>query len=252
MHYFISKIILYMLSSAAVGALLGYWLSRSKMKGEKESVEDWSMKYRLLKEEQNRQKNKFLSLRNRGVRDHDLIAKLKAEVIDLKERGSNISQQRDEFEIKYTDLKQSFEDDLKDKDDEYQNRQKQLIAATFKIKQLLQRVSMLSSEKKEARNSLESIQGERDQLSNQLVNLGGKGDDARNHLRLVSSKCSKLTQEIQVLNHEKESYEDRVDSLVKDQQILAANLAELKQERDDYMGRLRTISEVADRVGSTQ
>lgn len=250
MHYLIAKIFLYLLAAAVIGGLIGYWLSKSRARSERESIDDWRMKYNLLEEERDRQKTKYITLKNKNMHYHDESIKLNAGINELKERGNNISQQRDDFESKYTALMHSYNDDVARQDKEQEERASQLEAANLKVEQLLERVTLLSSEKTQAKSSLELIQGERDQLSTQLIDLSERGDEARNHLRLVNSERDKLTQEMQVLSRERENYEDRLDSLVKDQQILATKVVELKQERDDYIGRLRTISEVADRVNS--
>ena len=245
MHYLIAKIILCLLGSAVVGGFIVHWLSRSKMKGEMESIDDWRMKYQLLAEDQERHRSKFLLLKDQYARGCDETRRLKAEINDLKERGNSISLQRDEFEVKYIGLMEASQETIARKDRRHKSRKKHLLVTSYKVNQLLERVSLLSSQKKEIDHSLELIQGEKDQLNTQIIDLGDQGEEARNHLRLVTDERDKLTQQIEVLNQEKNTYEDQVGSLVKELQILSDKVKELKQERDSYMGRLNTLSEVA-------
>lgn len=245
MNYLIAKIILCLLGSAVVGGFIVYWLTRRKMMGEMESIDDWRMKYQLLAEDQERHRSKFLLLKDQYTRGCEETRKLKAEINDLKERGNSISLQRDEFEAKYIDLMEVSQETLARKDERHKNRKKHLLATNYKVNQLLERVSLLSSQKKDIDHSLKSIQGEKDQLNTQIIDLGDQGEKVRNHLRLVTDERDKLTQQIEALKQEKSTFEDQVDTLIKDQQILSAKVDELKQERDGYMGRLNTLSEVA-------
>jgi len=232
-----------MLGSALLGGFVVYWLSRSRARTEMESIDDWRMKHLLLEEQQNRHTAKFLLLKEQYQRGHEDTIKLKAEINDLKERGNNISRQRDEFETKYIGLMETYQEAIARKDDDHQDRKNQLMSANFKIDQLLDRVSMLSSQKRDVNSNLESIQTERDQLNTQIIDLDGEREDARNHLRLVTDERDKLTQQVDVLNQERHTYENRVDSLIKDQQVLSGQVEELKQERDAYVNRLRSVSE---------
>ncbi len=245
MHYLIAKIILCLLGSAVVGGFIVYWFSRSKMKDEMESIDDWRMKYQLLAESQERHRAKFLLLKDQYTRGCEEARKLKAGITDLKERGNSISRQRDEFEAKYISLMEASQGTIARKDQRHKNRKKHLQATNYKVNQLLERVSLLSSQKKEIDHSLESVQGENERLNTQIIDLADQGEEARNHLRLVTDERDKLTQQIEVLNQEKNTYEDQVRSLIKNQQILSDKVEELKQERDSYMGRLNMFSEVA-------
>ncbi len=176
-------------------------------------MDDWRMKYQLLEEEQERHRAKFLLLKDQYTRGCEEARKYRAEIADLKERGNDISQQRDEFEAKYVGLMETYQEAITRKNKVYKARKKQLKAANFKIKQLLERVSMLSSQKKEIHSNLELIQNERDQLSTQIIDLGGKSKEMRNHLRLVIDERDKLTQQIAALSQGENPYEGRVDSL---------------------------------------
>ena len=242
MYYLIAKIILCLLASALLGGFIVYWLAKGKAKSEMQSIDDWRMRYHLLEEKQERHKAKFLLLKDQYTRGCEEARKFKAEINDLKERGNNISQQRDEFETKYTGLMETYQEAIARKDDNHQDRKNQLMTANFKVDQLLERVSLLSSQKRDVNSNLESIQSEKDQLNTQIIDLADQGDDVRNHLRLVTDERDKLTQQIEAFNEERDAYEDRVSLLMQDQQMLSDRVEELKQERDGDIDRLATIS----------
>jgi chromosome segregation ATPase len=237
MNLLIAKLILCMLVSALLGGVVVQWFARSRAKQEMESIEDWRMKYSLLEEDRRYHKNKLLELKEQYSLSREAIVKYKAEICDLKERGNSISRQRDEFETKYVGLMETYQEAVARRDADHRDRKKELESAKLKVKKLLKRVSVLSSQKKEVSRSLKSAQD-------------GQKNDGASPLRLVINERDKLTQEIEVLHHERESYEDRINSLAEDHQMLANKLAELKQERDEYTDRLRTISEAADRLES--
>lgn len=242
MNYLIAKIVLCLLASALLGGFIVYWLFRSKAKSEMESIDDWRMKYHLLEEKQERHQSKFLLLKDQYTRGSEQANKLKAEINDLKERGNNISRQRDEFETKYVGLMETYQEAIARKDDDHQDRKDQLMTAKYKIDQLLDRVSVLSSQKRDVNSNLKSIQSEKDQLNTQIIDLADQGDDVRNHLRLVTDERDKLTQQIEAFNEERNAYEDRVSLLMQDQQMLSDKFEELKQEKDGNIDRLPTIS----------
>ncbi len=276
MQYLISQIFFCLVAATLVGAAITYFIMKSKRIKLQAESDEWRNKHNALEAYRDRINRDFFVLKNKNKAHVAEIATLKHDLTEAKIQGQTHSLERNDMQEKYKKFMQEYKHKtrlLEEEREQFQAKQEQ---ANQKVKDLMERISALVSDNEQALSVKESIAHEREHLNTQLIDMSSEQSRMKKNLRLLHSESEKLTTEVEILAREKADYEERVNELIAEQSSLlekvesikaekkqaieavseltvemddmTTQILNLKNERDDYFGKLKTISSLAESI----
>lgn len=276
MQYLISQIFLCLVAATLAGAAITYFIMKSKRIKLQAEVGDWRNKHNALEAYRDRINRDYFVLKNKNKAHVSELSTLKHELTEAKISGQTNTLERNDMEGKYKKFMREYEKNSQQLDAERKNFEAEKSQADQTVQRLMSRISTLVSDKEAALSATDSLSHEQEHLNTQLIDMNSEQDRMKSNVRLLSSESEKLTTEVEILAREKSDYQERVNELVAEQSSLlekvdaikgekkqafeavseltveiedmTTQIFNLRNERDDYFGKLKTISNLAESI----
>ncbi len=253
MLYLVTNIIVYLVAAAALGWLIGWAGGKRRARQLRDNLREIEARHASLEDYRDRINKENFNLKEQ-------VREKAREIAHLKRTAENNRVKSQTFEMEHGDIRRKLEqlDETSSSREEnlraeIDNLRKELTKARSQVSELMDRHSRLVQEKKSLERQLQSRQDH-----------GVHSSTLENELRAVKTERRKLAAQVDLLLKERADYEERIQNLVKEQKELSKQVRELKKleattekieelttqiidirnERDDYFNRLRTISNV--------
>lgn len=271
MSNLIVQIALYLLAATLIGWFIGRSIAKSRETITLNENRDLKEKHASLEEFRDRMNKEYFSLKERekgkgqeiGLLKKQLTdARVKSETYRLEHYDMKLKMEKQENDAKASIKAQATQSDFSTEREQYRN----------KINDLTKNISDLSSDKKKHELQLVAMKKAKDKVEVQAQDLSTTEANYHNKLKDMDEVHESMQVDINSLNNEKLDLENNLskqqtenknlkDQLfsIKEAQLNADNkvktasveledvttqMVDLKKQRDDYMGKLDTISSI--------
>ncbi len=251
MLYLMTKIFIYLVAAAFLGWLIGRAGGKRRERRLEEELREIETKYASLEDYRDRINKENFALKEENRNKSRELAHFKRLTEDSKVKSQT-------FEMENSDSRARL-DRLREKLAAQERRAQQ------ERESLVMELGQLKAQHQEMMERHQKLIQEKKTLEAQLQSANRTpSDDMEKEYHALKSDRKKLSAQVELLLKERADYEERVQNLMKEQQELSRQVRELKKnqvsneqleelttqimdirnERDDYFNRLRTISNV--------
>ena len=253
MLYLVTNIIVYLVAAAMLGWLVGWAGGKRRERRLKDDLRETDARYASLEDYRDRINKENFSLKEQVREKAREIAHLRRTTEDSRVKSQTFEMEHDDVQRKLEQLGEKSSSREKHLQMESESLHMALNKAHTQVSELMDRHSRLVQEKKSLEQQLQAVQEK-----------GVHSSMLEKEFHSLKSERKKLAAQVDLLLRERTDYEERIQNLVMEQKGLSKQVRELKKleattekieelttqiidirnERDDYFNRLRTISNV--------
>lgn len=243
MTYLIIQIVLFLLVATFIGWLMGRSVAKNRERVVDDENRELKSKYASLEEFRDRMNKDYFAIKERDKQKTTELNLVKKQLTDTRVKGETYKLEHYDMKLKLEKLagqQNNIDSKLESERHRFQSEQD---SSQIKIKELMDRVSVLASEKRNSDTRITQLGKEREELTRRTQSASETQLQLNGKLRTLDTEREKMQDITQSLQNEIQGLNTRVSTLVDENQTLNNRVTELKQDKENTQSQARHANE---------